>query len=431
MDRRHMANKVLAGFFLLFVLASGLKFFYKELLAVQLLSFVAEAAVVGGVADWFAVTALFRKPLGFPWHTALITRHRGRVISAMATMIEDELLSIQSIKQRVDKISFVSLLMDWLENKDGKVLLKNLFSKYSSSALAGINIQAVTVHVDGMLKSKVRDMRLTPHVQRGTQWAVENNKYEGVVSCIVDECINMVKRPETKQWIYQQLLKIRDAQTKSILEKAVFWLAKQTDSVNLWEAADAVHEELLTILYDAKQTDHILYTWVQGKLLEMIDQLDSPAGSWSEVIEEWKDAVAKEMDVTQVVADFTHIALESAQDSSTSPIFLWLYDQVENYWRDFTHNQPAQTWLEGGIKQAVFTLIENEHQLISVIVTSVFNTFSDDDLNQFIEDKAGEDLQWIRINGCVVGALVGLLLFTFLRYIYDPFVLPALQGMIR
>jgi len=430
MDRKNMANKVLTGFFLLFVLSSVLKYFYKELLAVQYLCFVAEAAVVGGVADWFAVTALFRKPLGFPWHTALITRHRGQVISAMADMIQNELLSIQSIKERVDKISFVSLLIDWIENKEGKLLLKNLFSKHSRDALADINVMAVAVYVDDMLKKKVREMELTSHVKIATLWAVENNKDEQVVSSIIDECINAVETSETRQWIYNLLVKIKEKQTQSILEKAVFWLAKQTDSINLWEATDAVYEELLAILYDAKQTDHMVYKWIHGKLLEIINQLDSPS-CWSEAIEDWKEAVVKEINVTQFVTDFTQIALESTRDSSKSPIFLWLYAQIQNYWDDFTRNQQAQTWLEAGIKQAVFTLIENEHQLISTVVKSVFNTFSDDDLNQFIADKAGDDLQWIRINGCVVGALVGLMLFTFLHYLYDPFVVPVLQGIVR
>ena len=131
MKRKNIANHFLAGVFLLFVVASVLKYFYNELLSVQLLCFVTEASVVGGVADWFAVTALFRMPLGFPWHTALITRHRGRVISALADMIEYELLSVRSIKERVDKICFVRLLIDWVENEDGKLMLKKLFNKHS------------------------------------------------------------------------------------------------------------------------------------------------------------------------------------------------------------------------------------------------------------------------------------------------------------
>ena len=430
MNRRNMANKVLAAVVLLFVGASVLKYFYSQSLAVQLLSFVTEAAIVGGVADWFAVTAIFRKPLGFPWHTALITRHRGRVISAMADMIEYELLSIQSIKERVDKICFVRLLIDWVENKDGGLLLKNLFSKHSGEILAGINGEAVALYLDDLLKSKAREITLTPQIQKVTKWAVENNKYEQVVSCIIDECIIMVQKNETKQFIYGQLLKIREQKTKSIVEKAVFWLAEQTDSMNISEAADIVYDELLAILSEAKQTDHILYKWVHAKLVEMINQLESQ-DSWLEAIEDWKQTVVEEMNVTQTVGNVVQTALEAINDSSNSPILGWLYEQLQNYWGNFTQNQEAQGWLETGIKQAVYKLIDNEHQLISIIVKSVFNTFSDEDLNEFIEDKAGDDLQWIRINGCVVGSVVGLGLFAFLHLIYDPYVVPVVQGLFR
>jgi len=430
MDRKNTANKVLSGVFLLFILASVLKYFYKDLIAVQLFSFITEAAVVGGVADWFAVTALFRKPLGFPWHTALITRHRGRVIGAMADMIENELLTIQSIKQRVDKICFVSLLIDWVEHRDGKLLLKKLFINHSIDILAGIDAKAASLYLDDMLKNRVREMNLSPYVKRAIQWAVKHKQYEQLIICIIDECISMIQSSGTKKLIYQQLLKIKEKQTRSIFEKAVFWLGEQTDSINLSEAADAVYEELLITLHAAKQTDHTLYKWVHDKLLAMAEQLESQ-GSWSEVLENWKHAVAEEMDTTQLAGDFVQIALEAARDSSNSPILRWLDDQMQMYWDNFIENEQAQIWLETGIKQAVYKLIENEHRLIGIIVKNVLNTFSDEDLNQFIEDKAGDDLQWIRINGCVVGGFVGLGLFVFLHVIYEPFVVAAVQEIFK
>ena len=430
MDRKNTANKVLLGVFLLFILASVLKYFYRDLIAVQLFSFITEAAVVGGVADWFAVTALFRKPLGFPWHTALITRHRDRVISAMADMIEHELLTIHSIKQRVDKICFVSLLIDWVEHRDGKLLLKRLFINHSIDILAGIDTKATSLYVDDMLKNRIREMNLSLHVRRAIQWAVKHKQYEKLIICIIDECIPMIQSSGTQKYIYQQLLKIREKQTRSIFEKAVFWLGEQTDSINLSEAADAVHEELLAALHAAKQTDHTLYKWVHDKLLVMIEELESQ-DSWPEILENWKHAVADEMDTTQIANDFIQIAVEDVENSSNSPILRWLDDQMQIYWGNFIQNQQAQIWLEAGIKQAVYKLIENEHRLIGIIVKNVLNTFSDEDLNQFIENKAGDDLQWIRINGCVVGGFVGLGLFVFLHVIYEPFVVTAVQEIFK
>lgn len=426
MRRRNLANEVLAGSFLLFVVASVLMHFYKEVPVVRLFHFMTEAAVVGGVADWFAVTAIFRKPLGFPWHTALITRHRGRVINAVADMIEHELLSVSSIKGRIEKISIINLFINWVDQKESKLFFKNLFVTHSGSILAGVNLGAGIGYFEKLLTSKAQEIKVGPPVRKAVQWAVEHKEYEEGVCYIVDKCMDILKESDAKQFIYQQLLKIQEKQTQSIFEKAIFWLAEQTDSVNLEQVADAIYEELILLLGEAKNKDHVLYQWVREKLIDMTKESKAP-GSWMDIIEEWKAVVLAGADMRGVIAEFAEIALESMKDSSNSPILLWLYEQSEIYWRNFTHNEEAKIWLESSIKQALYKLIENEHQLIGVIIHNVLDSFSDEDLNQFIEEKAGDDLQWIRINGCIVGAGVGFLLYVFLHYCYDQNVVPMIQ----
>lgn len=430
MKRKNMANQVLASVVLLFVITSVLKYFYRDSFGIQLFSFVMEAAVVGGVADWFAVTALFRKPLGFPWHTALITRHRERVIHAIADMIQNELLSVDSIKKRVDKICFIGLFIDWVEHKEGKLILKKMLSQYGHDTLERIDLKKVSIYIDEVLKQTIQKIDLIHHVKAMTQWAVEHKRYEQLVSAMIDQLIPIVETSNLRQLIYEQLVKIREEQTKSIFEKAIFWFAEHTDSVNLSEAADAMYEEVLIILYEAKKKDHILYEWLNTKFLEIMDQLEDE-GPWEEVMEEFKQILVRNMDVTQIVEKSAEVTLEIIKDSSNSPVLVWFYKQLDIYWNHFKQNQQAQIWLEVSAKQALYKVIENEHQLIGIAVKSVLNNFSNDDLNQFIEEKAGDDLQWIRINGCVVGGVVGLVLFIFLHYVYDPFVVPIIQGMVR
>lgn len=427
MKRKNIANQVLAGVVLLFAIASMLKHFYRDSVLIQLFSFVAEAAVVGGVADWFAVTALFRKPLGFPWHTALITRQRERVIKAIVDMIQNELLSVESIKKRMDKVSLTNLFIDWVENKDGKVILKQIISQYSRDMLDHIDIKKISVHVDEILNKKARETKLTEHVQAIAQWAMENKRYEQLLGYIIDEAICIIEKSNFRQLIYERLVKIREQQTKSIFEKTVFWLAEQSDSINLGEAADAIYEELIIILHEVKKKDHILYQWANSKLIEVIDQLEHQ-GVWSEEIEKFKQAIVRSIDVPQIVEENAQTALQIIRASSNSAAFLWIYDQIKIYWGSFVQNQQAQNWLELSIKQALYKVIENEHQLIGTAVQNVLANFSDEDLNQFIEEKAGDDLQWIRINGCVVGGAVGFVMFLFLHYFYDVYVVPIIQG---
>ncbi|MDU2066014.1 MAG: DUF445 family protein, partial [Sporomusaceae bacterium] len=89
--RRKIANWALALSFICYLASLYLTISFHESAGASIFKAVAEAALVGGVADWFAVTALFRKPLGFSYHTALIPRNRERMARAMAAMVQNEL----------------------------------------------------------------------------------------------------------------------------------------------------------------------------------------------------------------------------------------------------------------------------------------------------------------------------------------------------
>ena len=87
------ADKTLFATLLIFAAMLGIRCVYPDSLTAQGLLFIAEAALVGGVADWFAVTALFRRPLGFPYHTAILPRRRQEFSEAVVRLIEREFFS--------------------------------------------------------------------------------------------------------------------------------------------------------------------------------------------------------------------------------------------------------------------------------------------------------------------------------------------------
>jgi uncharacterized membrane-anchored protein YjiN (DUF445 family) len=92
------ADKTLCIVFVLFLLSLGLHLSYPQNLLADLLLFCSEAALVGGIADWFAVTALFEKPLGFPYHTAILPRRREAFIEASVTLVQQEFFCAKAAK---------------------------------------------------------------------------------------------------------------------------------------------------------------------------------------------------------------------------------------------------------------------------------------------------------------------------------------------
>ena len=109
------ADKTLLIVFILFLGIMYLHLCYPHSLAVDGLLFASEAALVGGIADWFAVTALFRKPLGFPYHTAILPRRRDAFIKASTFLVQQEFFSRRKIFNHLERLHIMPMVMNWLK----------------------------------------------------------------------------------------------------------------------------------------------------------------------------------------------------------------------------------------------------------------------------------------------------------------------------
>lgn len=426
MNYKNIANKILAFVFMLFFLSIYLRYIYKDLLVVKIFSDVVEAALVGGIADWFAITAIFRKPLGFPWHTALIPRHRERVIFAIRDMIANDLLSAQSIKKRVNEIHFVTLLIRWVDRENGKQFLQTVVEKHSRHMIMKIDAPALAESLSHFIKNKVRQVKTISQIKILIRWGLQHEKDQYVIALLIDALINRIQEPDTKQVIYQYIDNIKQEKSKSLLEKVVIWIGEQTNSLNVADAADTVYQELLTILQEMKNPEHILYQWIQKKIIKFANQPEPNVLSLDR-IDRWKIAMLESEEFTEIIKNCTEILIEKASTSAHNDLLGWIYSQADQHWERFKNDDEMQQWLEVRIKQAMLQLIDGEHYLIGKVIGEVLGKFTDEDLNTFIEEKAGDDLQWIRINGCIVGAMVGMIISLFLHYFYEPSIVPVVQ----
>jgi uncharacterized membrane-anchored protein YjiN (DUF445 family) len=109
-----------------------------------------------------------------------------------------------------------------------------------------------------------------------------------------------------------------------------------------------------------------------------------------------------------------------AAGAASPGIAHWMGVQTVDMWEYVKTHAELQEWLNNKLKTVLVELLDVEQQLAAIVVEEALQKMSDEALSQFVEDKAGEDLAWIRINGSVVGAIVGLFLFLLLHYGYAP-----------
>ncbi len=429
MKNKSIANQVLLFVFLLFILSAGLKHYYPNRFAAEMFFAVMEAALVGGIADWFAITAIFKKPLGFPWHTALIPRHRQKVIRSIRNMIDQDLLTIQSIKKKVESIRFVALLIGVIDHERGREFIRKSLERFGKDISSKLDVRDFVNPMEDFIRKEIKNIDLISQINNIVRWLLENDRARMITMYIVDELINQLNKNEAKNNIYQYLEEVTQTKNRSPLERAFLWLGEQTNSVSLSDAADVFYAEILAILQEIKNPDHVIHHRIYENLTAIVEAPERNY-TWLEQVEIWKMTLAAEVELGDAVIDVSEDFLKIT-NIHLSPQFIdWIYTHMDRYWIFFKENIELQDWLEVRIKQVVYELIEKEHYIIGEIVQRVLGEFSDDRLNRFVEEKAGDDLQWIRINGSIVGGIVGLLQFFFLHYVYDPYVVPIIQSWI-
>ena len=439
MHRRNLANRILTAVFLLFAAAGILKYRYSGVLAVDLLFMVSEAALVGGVADWFAVTALFRRPLGFPWHTELIPRNRSRVIRSITEMVEQDLLSVEAIKKRITDICLMNIFIDWVENRKGKIIAGSFAAKAAQHFLENISVPDISERAERLVKGYFNDRVVLPYLHNAGQWALEQGRVDQLFNFMINELSYVVGKQSTLEAMSQYLNDVKEKKTKNAAARIFLWLGEQTDSVNTREAAIALQKELLGLLEELRDPQHPVHEWAVTRIAENIDGLADNA-SFRQNFSDWAAGISGQVTFRELFERMIATAIKSLKDwiaasgqienKEYPPLMLWIFDQAEAYWDSFKEDPDIHFWIERYIKKALFRLVETEHHLIGSIVQDALEEFDNQDLSDFVEDKAGDDLQWIRINGSVVGGIVGLLLFLFLHFIYDPICVPVIRSWV-
>ncbi|ACV62833.1 protein of unknown function DUF445 [Desulfofarcimen acetoxidans DSM 771] len=438
------ANRILALSFAIFLAATFLKYYLGNLFIVNLIFFVMQAALVGGIADWFAVTALFRKPLGFPWHTAIIPSNREKLIDSLAGMIEEELLSTASIKNRLNRLHLVNMFIDWAE-KQGSPYFIEIAAKFIQKIFDKIDIAKTAQYIESMIKENADRLDIGPLLKRLGTWLTEKGEDEKWLNLILDEMILIAEKPGTRDRIREIMEEIKDRRTQSLLSRALGKIAEITNTINLDDAAEALQFELLEVLRDLKNEGHPLRLRLKTIFSELPSKFDRNP-SWSKTLNIWKKTIIERVDLGSILEVLINSAIKKVNqplygtedglagnkqkpiDSEISSFVNWLIGQVNIFWQRLKQDSKNKDRLNKYFKKIIFQIIESEHKLIGNIVRETLSSLTNEDLNRFVEDKAGNDLQWIRVNGSLVGALVGLLIFLFLNLFYDPVVVPVIKS---
>jgi uncharacterized membrane-anchored protein YjiN (DUF445 family) len=374
-----------------------------------------EAALVGGLADWFAVRALFGHPLGitiFP-HTALIPRNRARITREISNLVQNEWLTKEMLLTRVDAFDFVGdgllSLVAALKPKLRPVLrtiAREVITEMSPQELAGFLTQASIHSLDAR--------RVAPFLAEVLHRVRAGGWLEPVLREVVARFRTWAGTPENRQVIHRHLKEAAGAYCKRGLWKNLTYsVAEWSGGIDL-EDASALLQEQATRFAEEQLSDRGQLHQVVNEGLEQLEQHLRDDPEFIERIREGVRAAADSGLLASAVGPFL-AALQTeglrAVEAEDSPAIAWAESRLGEWVDRLTQDPEARARVNAWCRRMAHALIEKHHSLIGAMVEDRLSRFSDENLVTMIQDKVGEDLNWIRINGSLVGGFVGVLIY--------------------
>jgi uncharacterized membrane-anchored protein YjiN (DUF445 family) len=375
----------------------------------------AEAALIGGLADWFAVRALFEHPLGiriFP-HTALIPRNRHRIVREIRNLVQHEWLTKEMLIARVNAFDFVGDgLLSLLAAMRPK--LRGVLRTALRESLTALPPQELAAFLGRAAAHSLDACKITPFAAEVIHGVREEGWLEPVLHEAVARFQEWVRTPENRAVIRRHLKKAADAYCeRSVWKNITYSVAEWSGGIDL-EDASAVLQEQISRFAEEQLAEDSQLTHLAREGLEHLEQRLRDDPEFARGLEEFVQHTADSGSLAAVLGPFlTALQAEGLRelDVEDSQALAWVQDQVQVWVERLAQDPDARRRVNAWCRRTAAALIDRHHALVGAMVEDRLNRFSDANLVAMIQARVGEDLNWIRINGSVVGGCVGVLIY--------------------
>ena len=362
----------------------------------------AEAAMVGGLADWFAVTALFRHPLGLPIpHTAIVPKNKDRIGDQLASFLRDNFLIPHVVARRMGRIDVAGAVGGFLtttgdgSSAGGRARLTRGVSRLAVEVLQALDQERLGGMVRGMLVQQVRTIELSPLAGRALGAAIADKRHLPVIDAGLAWARDMIGSNDQV---------IRDI-VQDRVWKVVRW-AKLDDTI-----ADKLIEALEKLLADvAGNPDHPLRQRVEEGLANLVWDLQYDDAMRAKV-EDVKLALLENPAMQDWINGLWERARGGMLNLARDPERLLagkVGDALKQLGQTLQDDPRLRATINRFVRRAAVGAAADYGDGIVRLVSETVRGWDTATITRRLENAVGRDLQYIRINGTLVGGSVGL-----------------------
>jgi uncharacterized membrane-anchored protein YjiN (DUF445 family) len=365
----------------------------------------AEAGMVGALADWFAVTALFKHPLGIPIpHTAIIKRKKAQLGEGLGTFVRENFLSAEVVETKLRDAQVPSRLGKWLAEP---AHAERVAAETATVLRVGVELlrdEDVQQVIDRMIVRRIAEPQWGPPVGRVLQTLLAENRQEALIQLLADRAFQWALNADV---VIQRVVE-RDSPT---------WSPRFVDHL----VGDRIHRELMEFTDKVRRNpDHELRRSANRFLFEFADDLQNDPDTIARA-DAVKDQLMARDEVNKAAATawttLKRLVLEGVDDPS-STLRTRIADTVVRIGESLRDDAELRDKVDGWMVRAAQHLVSQYGVEITAIITETIERWDAEEASRRIELHVGRDLQFIRINGTVVGALAGLAIYVVAQLLF-------------
>jgi uncharacterized membrane-anchored protein YjiN (DUF445 family) len=360
----------------------------------------AAAATVGGLADWYAVVALFRRPLGLPIpHTAIIAHNHQRIADTLGEFIETNFLAREPVEARLREVDFAALVAEWLSDRERSAALAAFVLKLLPQALGSIEQSGLKGFIGQRIMAELERVELAPLAAGLLSVVTEKGRHQRLLNEILGALEKVLTNEET-------LAALRERIRKEL--PALF---------NLYRADAYLLRKIVAstsgFIQDARADPrHPLRTEFDSFVTGFIEQLRSSAAFARRAEGLKRDLLARPELVALAEGAWESLRTFLEQDAraSDSQVRRQLEAMLVDIGSQLARDPAIRAEINRGMVRVLADFVESQKSGVGRFIADQVKSWDIDLLIGRVELTVGRDLQYIRFNGAMIGGLAGLAL---------------------
>jgi len=365
----------------------------------------AEAAMVGALADWFAVTALFRHPLGLPIpHTAIIPNRKDQIGRSLGEFVQTNFLTREVLNERLAGAHVGKRLGDWLADDENAVKAGEATSDALRGSLEILDDRDVSSALETLVERRVRATPIAPLMGKAIDLAVEGGHHQRLLDAVLTGL-------------------------RSFLDDNRSTFRARLDQESPWWIPDAIDDRLFTKIYNAVHSfladvgsdpDHEVRKSIEVRVVAFAQRLRDDPQLLAKG-EELKTELLAHPDVRawlgSLWAEMKRNTI-SALDDPRSELRQRIDRSLANLGRRLASDDQLQAKVDDWVARAAGHVVDHYRGEVAELISGTVAKWDAKATSERIELQVGRDLQFIRINGTIVGGLAGLVIYSVSQLLF-------------